>query len=155
MELPEEVIDEMLYAQGEIILSNQKRKIVELDLKDSEQLLKSIKIHSKVRGRSAVDRTGLYNKALHGVDRYILVYPEGTRSEGKSITRTYKKRKNGRTQSVRRQTNNDVGFVNEFGAPNRNIKPTQWMRRANEEVWQESLDAGTKVYDKFLKAKGF
>ena len=52
-------------------------------------------------------------------------------------------------------TNNDVGFVWEFGAPKRGIQPRQWMRTANEESADDVVAAEFKVYDDWLKSKGF
>ena len=53
--------------------------------------------------------------------RRVLVYPAGERPDG--------------------QTNNDVGFVLEFGAPDRGIMPRQWMRTANEAHGDQAVEA--------------
>ena len=129
-ELPEQVVLEMLVAQGEVLQEAQKKKIRQLGLVDTEQLAESIKINKKLRGKKFGEQ-------------FITVYPKGTRET------------TGNTGATTKTTNNEVGFINEFGAPNRSIKPTQWMRQANEESAEEGLNASERVYDRFLKSKGF
>ena len=129
-ELPEHVISDMLIAQGEVLRTAQEKKIKQLELVDTEQLAGSIAINKKLRGNKFDEQ-------------FITVYPKGTRETTGGVGATSK------------TTNNEVGFVNEFGAPHRNIKPTQWMRQANEESAEEGLKASERVYDRFLKSKGF
>lgn len=148
MELPEDVVLEMLQAEGEIVADAQRKKIRELGLVDSEQMLDSITVDEKLRS------TGRY---FGRPIRYINVYPKGTRKKKDGSTQTavrkFRKRKKGATGSVREVTNSEVAFVHEFGAPGRNISATQWMRAANEGAADKAVDAAMKVYDKFLKSK--
>lgn len=147
MELPEDVLHEMLQAEGAVIADAQRKKIQELDLVDSGQLRDSIAIDEKMKG----------DVRLGGTIRYINVYPKGTRKKkddsAQTATRKFKKRRKGKTESVREVTNSEVAFVNEFGAPGRNIPATQWMLVANEEAADSAVDAAEKVYDNFLKSK--
>ena len=76
----------------------------------------------------------------------MLVLPSGSR--GKPVVR--KPRKKG---ARRRSTNNDVGFIQEFGAPRRNIPGKQWMAQANAECADAVTTAEFAVYDDWLKSK--
>jgi len=72
-------------------------------------------------------------------DRYgrpsLRVYPGGTR-QGKDTT------------------NAEVGFVTEYGAPQRGISPRPWMRVANELAEEDAAKAAQAVYDDWLDGKG-
>lgn len=148
-DLPEEVLLEMLEAEGEVVRRAQVRKLQELALVDSRQLVKSIAVSKKLRSN------GRYSGST---TRYILVYPKGVRKKADGSAQTtrhrYKKKQAGRTASVHDTTNGEVGFINEFGAPRRGIGPTQWMRTANEEAADEAAQAAMRVYDAWLKRKG-
>ena len=47
----------------------------------------------------------------------------------------------------------EIAFIHEFGAPRRNIKASEWMRKANEAATVEAINAAEKVYDNFLRSK--
>ena len=66
--------------------------------------------------------------------RRVLVYPAGERPDG--------------------QTNNDVGFVLEFGAPDRGMMPRLWMRTANEAHGDQAVEAAAAVYRRWLDSLG-
>lgn len=66
--------------------------------------------------------------------RRVIVYPAGSRSDG--------------------QTNNDVGFVLEFGAPDRGIPAYQWMRSANVKNEERAVEAAAAVYRQWLETLG-
>lgn len=156
-ELPEDIVLEMLQAEGEVVADAQRKKIRELDLVDSGQMMESITVDKKLRSAGRLyDRGGGYT-GLPGMVRYINVYPRGTRKgAGASVqtsTRKFKKRRKGATESTRVVTNSEVAFENEFGVPSRGIPATQWMRDANEDAADAAVDAAMKVYDKFLKSK--
>lgn len=148
-DLPEDVLLEMLEAEGEVIQRAQVKKIRELDLIESHQLEESIVVDRKLRGN------GRYSGST---TRYILVYPKGVRKKTDGSTQTtrrhFKKKRAGKTESVHDTTNGEVGFINEFGAPRRGIGPAQWMRTANEEAADEAAQAAMRVYDAWLKRKG-
>lgn len=72
-------------------------------------------------------------------DRYgfpmIHVYPAGTRRESDT-------------------TNAEVGFVTEYGAPQRGIAPRPWMRVANEMAGDAAVAAAQKVFENWQDKKG-
>ena len=143
-EIPPEVQDNILMAQGEVIKKYQQQEISTKGLGNKGLLKDSIRIFKKMR---------------KGV-RYVLVYPygkHGTRNR-KKVTKGYKNSKHGRTYDVggdvKDVTNSEVGFVLEFGAPKKGIRAYQWMREANEKATEESDAAGLAVYDAWLKTKG-
>lgn len=61
----------------------------------------------------------------------IDIYPQGTRANG-----------------VR---NAEVGFIHEFGAPQRNIPAKGWMESANEECADDAVAAAAVVYNQYLE----
>lgn len=144
--IPDEVVDEILEAGADVVVEAQKQKIDALGLVDSGKLKESI---------TAFHKVGTKNDSWQ---RYVLVYPygkHGTRNR-KAVTKKYKRSKHGRTYTVggdtKKVTNNEVGFVLEFGAPKRGIKPYQWMRKANEACASDMEKAQFEVYDKWLKS---
>lgn len=68
---------------------------------------------------------------------YLHIYPKG-----------------GRPSSGKKVTNNDVGFIYEFGAPQRGILARQWMRIANENAADEAIRNAEKVYENYLNKLG-
>lgn len=44
-----------------------------------------------------------------------------------------------------------VGYVHEYGAPSRGIRPKQWMAKAVERVSDDALKAAESVHDQYLK----
>lgn len=140
--MPEKVIDDILDAEARVVVSAHKASISSLGLVDSGKLRDSIKAHKKVGGGK----------------RYVLVYPEGTHHtyNGVKKTKAYIRSKHGRTYTygggTKVATNNDVGFVHEFGAPKRGIKASQWMETANQRSADEIAAAAYTVYDNWLKS---
>lgn len=139
-EIPESVVDNMLKTSADIALRAMKQSIQSLGLVDTSQLLNSL---------VAVQKRNKQGKI------YYLIYPRGTRKDmyvGARLRRVGIKgrRKNG--QAIK-MTNNDVGFVLEFGAPRRNKKAYQWMRTALEGCADEVLAAQTRIYDEWLESK--
>lgn len=120
-QIPDGIIEEMLFAEGEIIKDAQIRKLHELGMVRTGQLAESISVERRVKGS--------------GSARYIIVAPHGKRRDGKT-------------------SNSEVGFIQEVGAPRRNIKARQWMRKANEESAGDAVNAAERVYDNWLKSKG-
>lgn len=145
-QIPDDVVEKILTAGGEVVVEAHKRSLDRLGLVDTSKLKDSIKAHSKV-GTKNGERL-----------RYVLVYPGGTRGKRnrRKVTKVYKNSKHGRTYTVGgdtvKVTNNDVGFIHEFGAPHRNIPASQWMRKANEESADEMVAAEFAEYDKWLKS---
>lgn len=146
-EIPDDVVEDMLEAAGDVVVDAQRQSIIAMGLVDSGRLLNSIKAHAKI-GRINGQRK-----------RYVLVYPEGkhgTRNR-KQVTKAYKRSKHGRTYTVGGDTvdvtNNEVGFIHEFGAPKKGIPAQQWMRAANEACADAMVQAELAVYDRWLKSK--
>ena len=145
--IPDDVIEAMLRAGSEVVVEAQKRKIRSLGLVKSGKLLNSIKAFSKI------------GSTKNDYGRYFLVYPYGKHGERrrKLVVKNYKASKSGRTHTVggdvKAVTNSEVGFVQEFGAPKRGLKPKQWMRLANEESASAMTQAEFEVYDQWLKSK--
>lgn len=51
-------------------------------------------------------------------------------------------------------TNASIGFIMEYGAPNRHIAARQWMKTAVEKNADNVLNAMWKIYEKFIESKG-
>lgn len=145
-EIPDAVVEEILSAGADVVVKAQKEKIQELFPKGTKTLRDSIRKFPKSGGRN------------NGWKRYVLVYPYGKHGtwNRRAVTKKYKRSKHGRTYTVggdtKAVTNNDVGFVLEFGAPKRNIKAYQWMRKANESSAAAMVAAQFRVYDEWLKS---
>lgn len=139
-EIPDEVVDKMLKASADIALRAMQNSLKKLGLIDTQQLYDSL---------TAVQKRNKQGKI------YYLIYPRGTRHDyltvGK-IRRVGIKRHRKSGQAIK-MTNNDVGFVLEFGAPRRNKKAYQWMRTALEGCADEILAVQTRIYDEWLKSK--
>ena len=134
-EIPEDVKRQMLTAGGEVAAEAQRQKIRALGLVDTGKLAGSITVKQK-----------LYVDSRKNNAPAVLVLPSGSR--GKPVVR--KPRKKG---TRRRSTNNDVGFIQEFGAPRRNIPAKRWMQNANEKSAAATTAAQAAVYNKFLESK--
>ena len=142
-EIPENIVDEMLDAQAKVVVAAHKSSIISKGLHKSGLLASSIKSIKK----------------RNGGKRYVLVYPTGDHHKysGREKTGVYARSKSGRTYTygggTKTATNNDVGFVHEFGSDGRNIKASQWMKEANERSAEETTQAAFRVYDNWLKSK--
>ena len=141
LSLSDEMVDKILMAQGEVVAAAQKKSIAGLGLVDTGKLRDSITILPKVRNRK----------------RYVIVYPQGNHGQAylrKTVTKAYARSKSGRTYTyggdVKKVTNQDVGFVHEFGAPGRHIPASLWMKKANDSSEPASNAAGQAVLDEYL-----
>ena len=145
-QIPDDVVEAMLKAGGEVVVAAHKRSIETLGLMDTKKLRDSIKAHPKVITKDGVKM------------RSVLVYPTGKRGtrNRKKVTKTYKNSRHGRTYTVGGDTvdvtNNEVGFIHEFGAPERGIPASQWMRTANEASADATTAAEFEVYDEWAKS---
>lgn len=139
-ELPEDVVDDMLKTSADIGLDAMRKSLKSLGLVDSSQLIESL--------------TSVKKKSKDG-KLYYLVYPSGSRRDtytGGKLRRVSIKgyRKSG---AAIKMSNNDVGFVLEFGAPKRNKKAYQWLRLALEASGDAIASAQMRIFDKWLKSK--
>lgn len=140
-EIPEDVIDEMLQAGSKVGVEAMRRSLRRMGLVKTGQLADSL---------VAVRKTGKDGRI------YYLAYPKGRRkAEPHVLSVSNVTRVNPLHSHAKPPTNNEVGFVLEFGAPNRGIEARQWMRIANEESADDVVAAEFKIYDDWLKSKGF
>lgn len=148
-ELPQETIKKILIAGSEVVVEEQKRMIKKLGIYDTGELQQSIEpVFRKTKDK---DRWSLA----------MIVYPYGDRREYTSKFRYkygYKTKNRGarwyKTGGKRKiTTNNDIGFIHEFGAPRRHIEPKQWMRLANINAEEDMVKAEAREYDRYLEEK--
>nr|DAW28832.1 MAG TPA: hypothetical protein [Caudoviricetes sp.] len=139
-EIPDEVVDKMLKASADIALRAMQDSLKKLGLIDTQQLFDSL---------TAVQKRNKQGKI------YYLIYPRGTRHDYLTVGKIRRVGIKGHRKSGQaiKMTNNDVGFVLEFGAPRRNKKAYQWMRTALEGCADEILAVQTRIYDEWLKSK--
>jgi len=114
---------------------------VQLDMLNAEadivieaqkQEIENVGLEDTGQLKRSIARTGkLQSNKTDGMGRYIDIYPQGTREDG-----------------VR---NAEVGFIHEFGAPNRHIPATGWMESANEKCATEAVAAAETVYNQYLE----
>ena len=142
--MPDVVIDGMLMAGGEVIAKGHQTELQSLGLVKTGTLKSGVRIHKKKHTSTS---------------HYVLVYPYGTHHTYNARTGTYTKMNWGRKGGTRTKgggtkeaTNNDVGFVHEFGGHGN--APSQWMRAANEKNIEKAVEAEYKVYDQYLTQKG-
>ena len=140
-EIPEDIRVDMLSAGAAVAVEAMRQSITRLGLVLSGQL------------RDSITATRKTDKATGHA--YFLVYPKGTRRQDHTVTVSNVRRVKLPKSAAKKTTNNDVGFVQEFGSPRRNIKPKQWMRTAIEQSADKIVDAEYRVYDSWLKSKGF
>lgn len=118
--LPSHVLEDMLNAEADVILSAQR---TEIESRWTGPY--SLGISSKTVKKGRVKK---------GKDGYsISIYPQGTRKHGK--------------KSVR---NAEIAFINEYGAPKRNIRARPAIKTAIEKKGDEAAAAGEKVYYEYL-----
>ena len=146
--LPDEVIGEMLMAEGKVVERYQREEIDRMRLVDSGRLKASIQTDQK------------YRVTGNGKEYYINVYPRGAHHtyRGRLKTKTYKRSKSGRTYTygggTKTATTQDVGFVHEFGAKGRGIRKKGWMMAANLRAESEAVAAAEKVLNDYLDKLG-
>lgn len=124
--LPDSVAAEMLEAEAKVVVKSQQDSARKAGLVDTGKMIESI-------------RPGKTVKASDGT--YLDVYPQGTHH-------TYRSRDSGK-KAVR---NAEVAYVHEFGAPQRGIKATEFISKANAAAADEATAAAAEVLDKFLKS---
>lgn len=135
-EIDDETMLDMLEAGGEVIRKAHVEAIKKIFGHRSGKFEESPTVHKKMSGQG-------------GHLRYILVSPAGVHHTYKARGKTYTKMNWGRkgdpvkTGGTRKATNQDVGFVHEFGGHGNAAE--QWMRKANEEHATEAADAEAAV----------
>lgn len=143
--IPVDVIDEMLMAGGEVIVEGQKSEL------RSEGLVGET--------RNLISSVGIHRKRHSATQHYVLIYPSGTHHTYRARSGTYTKMNWGRSGGTKTKgggtkaaTNNDVGFVHEFGGHGNQAR--QWMRTANEKNIDKAVNAEYAVYNNYLASKG-
>ena len=124
-ELPDDVANDMLQAGGKIVRDAQTRKVKSSLGVRTGALAKAVTVTPKVKTR----KNG---------ERYVTVYPKGTHHVNPDGSKV---------------TNNEVFFINEYGAPKKGITAKGMARAANEESADEATAAQAEVYDKWLQSK--
>lgn len=118
--LPDRVIESILNAEADVIVSAQRSEI-----------------ESRWRGPYSAGisaksvKKGMVKKGRDG--RFISVYPQGSRKRGGRSTR-----------------NAEIAFINEYGAPGRHIAARPAIDTANRKKEKEAIDAGERVYHAYL-----
>lgn len=151
--MPEETIKEIVAAGANVVMKEQQRIIIKLGIYETGTLHGSIQT--------------THRRTKYG-DRFafeMIVYPYGTRKY--YMSRVQEKLGYGYKYGIQRRearkyttggkrkavTNNDVGFIHEFGAPRKGIKPKQWMKQANINAEEAMVQAEFEVYDRYLKSQ--
>lgn len=154
-EIPENVIDDMLEAGGQVIANAHRAQLENQGLVKSRTLKDSVAIRKKMTNANHGIGSGNFRA---GCDtKYVLIYPEGTHHTYKAKVSTYTKMNWGRKGIAKTKgggsknaSNQDVGFVHEFGGHGN--AATQWMREANEKHAGEAVEAEFAVFDKWHKS---
>lgn len=120
--IPDDVIDEMLLAGGEIVKKAHVEALQSIFDSHSGHLKNSPKVHLKQSG------------AKH----YVLVYPAGEHHTYRPVT------------GSGTAPNAEVGFVLEFGGHGN--ASSEWMRQANEKSVDEAVDAEFSIFDSWHKS---
>lgn len=147
-EIPDEVKYQMLEAGAQSAVNAQKRTIRAAGLVKTGTLVESVRLFRKL----SKDRYG-------DMIPSVVVYPYGAHHKymRRVVTKTYARSKHGRTYSVggnvATATNNDVGFVLNFGSKRRGIKAARWADKAVEQCAAAVEKAEFEVYDRWLKEK--
>ena len=144
--IPDDVVEEMLEAAGRVVVQAHRSEISARGLVKPGRLAGSIEAISKA-GSSRND-----------FKRYVLVYPTGRHHtyQSRVVTKQYARSKHGRTYTkgggAKVVTNSEVGFVQAYGAPQKGIRATDWMNKANEKAAPAVEAAELAVYDRWLKS---
>lgn len=133
-EIPDEVKYQMLDAGADVLIAAQKNSVRAKGLVNTGRLAGSIKGTQKLtKGREGYMQPS------------VIVYPSG------SYPREARRNKGkGKPKPVRVA---EVGFVQNFGAAKRGIRPKAWMDSANEQAAGAMEAAEAAVYDKWLQSK--
>jgi hypothetical protein len=122
--IPEGILDDMLNAEADVILAEQKKNIASLW---KGKYSTGISADALVKAKP---RTGSNSK--YGKSRYITIYFDGKRNRSK-----------GNTKNV------VIGFVNEYGKHGQAPRPA--FRPALENKADEAQNAAAKVYEAFIE----
>lgn len=147
-EIPDDVVDGILDAGANVVVKAQKRELTALGLYRTGTLENSIQGFRKV------------GKIFGERKRYVLIYPYGNRGyRNRKLKVKFgyaTKNRAGRHYTVggdrKVVTNNEVGFIHEFGAPRKGIQAKNWMKTANGKAEEKMVEAEAEVYDQWKKS---
>lgn len=121
--LPNEVVDDILNAQADVLVRAQRAEI-----QRQWNGPYSIRISARsIKKNNKINRAG---------NPYIDVYPQGERKRAGKKTR-----------------NAEIAFLNEYGAPDREIESRPALRDAIVKAGDRIMKAGEKVYHAYLDSK--
>ena len=123
-EIPEDIQDEMLRAQGNIVAQAQRgsaKRYGLYDVESSKHMADSIKA-----GKVKLDKHG---------SRVLYVTPVGSRVRGGKKT-----------------TNAEIAFLNEYGTRGQRARP--FMRDANERSAEAATQAAADIYYRWQESRG-
>lgn len=125
------------------MLAETPDEVLEDMLKAEAEVIKAAQVRQLQQMRFKVS-TGQLERSIaasahmkrdrHGLPS-LHVYPAGVRRGGDT-------------------TNAEVGFVTEYGAPQRGVAPRPWMRIANETAHEDAVAAAQAVYDDWVDRNG-
>lgn len=145
--LPEDDKWSILSAMAEVVKQKQSSVIRRLFKQHTGQLAESIEIRKKRLGGELCAMVGPSQKPRKG--GYT-----GTRRRGSA--RPYARTKSGKmtraTNGSYAGTNAEIGFILEYGTPR--IAARHWMETANNEAYDQMIDAGQKAYNDILMRMG-
>lgn len=154
-DIPDDVVDDMLEAGGQIIANAHREELQKQGLVETGKLKSSVTVHKKMTNRNHGIGSGNFRA---GPDtKYVLIYPEGEHHTYRRKSGTYTKMNWGKAGGTKTKgggsavsTNQDVAFVHEFGGHGN--APTQWMREANEKHAGEAVEAEAAVFYKWQES---
>lgn len=126
VEIPEDVVDEMLNAQADVLIDELQQRGRAYGVSPSEKLLKAIK-----RGKPKRAKSG---------NRQVVVAPRGTR--------TYVTRKG----DIRKRTNAEIAFLRNYGT--RHLKALPFWSDGVKVADRTMMRAAADVHDRWLRSKG-
>lgn len=131
-QIPDGIKSDMLNAGADVIVAAQKASAPKNTGKMSESIKKKPPLLSYSGGSIMITLDGTHHTNKSGRSRYR---NRGSRSGGAT-------------------SNAEVGFIQEFGAPGRNIKATEWMKKTNESNADKAVQAEAAVHDNWLTKCG-
>lgn len=120
--VPDSVKKEILNSMAEIAADQQKKTGESLGVRDPDS-------------------------DVHILDNIKINSPKIT-EDGGSITITFS---GSRTRNGIQTRNAEIAFINEFGAPDRNIEARQFIKTANEKSADKANSSGEKVFGDWLE----
>lgn len=129
--IPDSVANEMMTAQANVVAEKQRQVGREMGVYRTGETLDSITAENSAR------------RLRNGWS--IRIYPRGLRKKTHTA-------KGDSAQSTMRR-NAEVAFINEYGKKSQRARP--FIRVANERCAVETTEAAMKVYDDWLKSRGF